>query len=244
MSTRTHCPGHPADRLSAAAVLALLLLCAACQTSPPAPRKAAPELPAAPPLPVPGAVHYRIDAGESALRILVYRGGPLAEFGHNHVIAARELEGDVYLTPDIHDAGFRLRIPVQEFVVDPPAARKEEGQAFSSQPSEQAIAGTRKNMLGPDVLDAERYPDITVRSVSITGPEWAPEMTVRVTLHGMARDLTVPVALDRGDGSLSVTGTLELQQTDFGMTPFAVMGGGLRVQDRVRIRFRIVAAKR
>lgn len=223
----------------------LLLVSAGCQTPAPSTQQPSAQQPSAPApeLPVQGASHFRIAAGESALRILVYRGGPLAEFGHNHVVAARQLEGDVYVTPDIHNAGFRIRIPVQGFVVDPPAARRDEGEEFSSQPSDQAIAGTRKNMLGPGVLDAEHYPEIVIRSLAITGPEWAPEVTVRITLHGVSRDLAVPVAVNRRDGRISVTGTLELQQTDFGMIPFSVMGGGLVVQDRLKIRFRIVAVE-
>jgi polyisoprenoid-binding protein YceI len=177
------------------------------------------------------------------LRILVYRGGPLAQFGHNHVIEAGSLEGDVYLMPDLDASGFRFRIPVSGLVVDPEAARRQEGKEFSTQPSPQAIAGTRENMLGSKVLDAEHYPDIVIRSLGMVGPAWAPDLTVRITLHGISRDQTIPVAI-RSDGNIIVvTGTADLLQTDFGMTPFSVMGGGLQVQDRVRVRFHIVAVK-
>lgn len=224
--------------------LLVLLLCAACQTiTPTGKQPAVPALAPAPPLPVEGSTHFRIDPGKSVLRILVYRGGPLAEFGHNHVIEAGGLEGDVYLMPDLRASGFRFRIPVAGLVVDPDAARQEEGKDFATQPSPQAIAGTRENMLGAKVLDAANYPEIVVRSLGMTGPAWAPDMTVRITLHGVSRDMTVPVAMNRDGNSLVVTGTADLLQTDFGMTPFSVMGGGLRVEDKVRVRFHIVAAK-
>jgi len=226
-----------------AVFLAVLLLCAACQTQPPVQHRAAvPAQSPAPPLPV-AAAHYRIRGADSHLRILVFKGGPLAAFGHNHVIAAGEIRGDVYLTPDVHKAGFRLAVPAQALVVDPPAARAEEGSDFASTPSPEAVAGTRQNMLGPGVLDAQRYPDIVMRSIAVTGPDWAPDVTVRITLHGVSRDLTVPVSLLRGDGRVTATGTFDLTQSDFGITPFAVMGGGLQVLDQLRIRFRIVAVK-
>jgi len=226
-----------------AVLLAGLLLCAACQTQPPVQSGVStPARSPAPPLPV-AAAHYRIRGAESHLRILVFKGGPLAQFGHNHVITAGKIQGDVYLTPDIHKAGFHLTVPVQSLVVDPPAARKEEGGDFASSPSPEAVAGTRKNMLGPKVLDAQRYPDIDIRSVAVTGPDWAPDITVRITLHGVSRDLTVPVSLQHGDGRVTATGVFKLNQSDFGITPFAVMGGGLQVQDTVRIRFRITAVK-
>jgi polyisoprenoid-binding protein YceI len=222
----------------------ILLQCVACQTITPEEKQPpTPAISPAPPLPVANSIHYHIAAGRSMLRILVYRGGPLAQFGHNHVIEAGSLEGDVYLMPDLDASGFRFRIPVSGLVVDPEAARRQEGKEFSTQPSPQAIAGTRENMLGSKVLDAEHYPDIVIRSLGMVGPAWAPDLTVRITLHGVSRDQTIPVAI-RSDGNIIVvTGTADLLQTDFGMTPFSVMGGGLQVQDRVRVRFHIVAVK-
>ena len=231
------------SRTAIAAVLTLLLTCTACQAPGPVQRATVSALPPAPDLPVHGSSHYVIDAGESVLLILVYRGGPLAEFGHNHVIAAGNIQGDVYLTPDIHDAGFLIRIPVRGFTVDPAGARRDEGKDFATQPSPQAIAGTRENMLGPKVLDSENYPEIRIRSLGLTGPAWAPDITARVTLHGVSRDLTIPVAMYHVNDRIVVTGTTYLLQSDFGMTPFSVMGGGLQVQDRVRVRFHFVAVK-
>lgn len=225
-------------------VLLLSLLCAACQTPQPAAEPPAAEtLSPAPPLAAAGSIHYRIAAQDSKLRILVYRGGPLAQFGHNHVIAAHGLEGGVYLNPQLHASGFRFHIPVAGFEVDPTAAREEEGKDFATRPSPEAVAGTRKNMLGAKVLDAEHYPEITVRSLAVNGPEWAPDITVRITLHGVSRDLVIPVALWREGNRINVTGTTRLKLTDFGMTPFSVMGGGLRVEDGIKVRFHIVAVK-
>ena len=39
---------------------------------------------------LPAAGHYRIDGGQSELRLLVYRAGPMARFGHNHVMVNRD----------------------------------------------------------------------------------------------------------------------------------------------------------
>lgn len=221
----------------------LLLLCTGCQRMPPAEEPTDAELPALPALPVEDAVHYLIDPDDSELRILVFRGGPLAEFGHNHVIVADNVSGDVYLAPEFHDSGFHLRIPVSDFKVDPPSARKEEGGVFAKALSEEARVSTRKNMLGPDVLDAKNHSVIDIRSVTIKGPDWIPDITVRLTFHGVSRDVTVPVAVEHGENRLGITGVMELKQMDFGIIPFSAMGGGLRVQDRIRIRFRITAVK-
>ncbi|MEX2523640.1 MAG: YceI family protein [Gammaproteobacteria bacterium] len=226
--------------LAGVGLIAVLLLGPGCQRVPPVEAPGAePELSDVPALPVEDSLQYRIDRDNSELRILVFRGGPLAEFGHNHVIVAENISGDVYLPPEFHHSGFRLRIPVSGFSVDPPSARKEEGGVFAKELSGQARDATAENMLGPDVLDAENHPVIQIRSVAISGPDWGPDITVRITLRGISRDITVPVAVERNEDRLRITGTMELKQTDFGITPFSAMGGGLRVQDRLKIRFRI-----
>jgi hypothetical protein len=196
-----------------------------------------------PPLPVPGAAHYVIAAGRSDVRFLVYRAGALASFGHDHVIQAKEMLGDVYLAQDIQASGFSLTLPVNGFAVDDPAARSVEGPDFAKQPSQAAIDGTRKNMLGPALLDAEHHPEVKIRSVKLVGPDWGPDVTVRIELRGIARDLTVPIAVERSGDTLVVTGGFELKQSDFGLTPFSALGGGLQVADGMRVRFRLVAEK-
>jgi len=69
-------------------------------------------------------------------------------------------------------SGFRLEIPVDSFMVDPPAARAEEGDEFSAQVSDPARRDTRENMLGGDVLDAEKHPLVRIESIALAGPQW------------------------------------------------------------------------
>lgn len=230
-------------RLLAALLGCTTALLSACQTAPTTlPGTVAPAAPL-PPLPVPGATHYAVDAGLSDVRFLVYRAGPLASFGHNHVIQALHMSGDVYLAPDLRASGFSLHLPVAEFVVDAPEVRAVEGPDFATQPSTAAIDGTRTNMLGPGLLDAARYPEVQVRSVALRGPDWGPDATVRIELHGVSRDLTVPIAVARDGDHLTVTGGFDLKQSDFGLKPFSILGGGLQVADTLRVRFHLVAQK-
>ena len=196
-----------------------------------------------PPMPVSGSNHYVVDGKESDVRILVFRGGPLAKVGHNHLVRVHDLTGDIYLAPKFHESGFALKFPVAALQVDPADARADEGAEFAVMPSAQAIAATYTNMIGPALLDAQQFPEITLRSVTLIGPTWGPEGTVRVMLHGVARDLSVPLAINVGDDKLTVTGMFILQTSSFGITPFSVMGGGLRVLDEVKVRFNIVAHK-
>jgi polyisoprenoid-binding protein YceI len=119
-------------------------------------------------------------------------------------------------------------------VVDEPQLLREAG--IGTQPSPQAVEGTRKNMLGP-VLEAQRYPLVTLHAQHLTGGP----LRVAVTLHGSTRWLELPGTVRIDASELRADGTAVLKQSDFGITPFAVGGGLLAVRDELEIRYHIVA---
>ncbi len=229
-------------QLGSAAFCAGLLCLGACQTPPEYPTPAVPAGPTLPP-PTAQATRYAIRSELSDVRFLVYRAGPLARLGHSHVVRPRTILGEMYLANDFHRSGFALVMPVADFQVDAAEARSVEGEEFAQPPDAEAIAGTARNMLGRSVLDAARYPQIDIRSVGLVGPAWAPDVTVRITLRGVERDMTVPVAIDYRDEQVAVTAVFEVNQTDFGITPLSVLGGALQVANTVRVRMRLVARK-
>jgi polyisoprenoid-binding protein YceI len=225
------------------ALLFPLLLAAACQITPPPTDSAVLAEPVAAGVRLPEhAPRYVVDPGASELRLLVYRDGPLARFGHNHVMIARP-RGEIRAGGSASESGFRLEIPVQSLAVDPAAARAEEGEEFSAQLSEQAREGTRLNMLGADVLDAATHPFIRVESIALAGPRWNPTVLARATLRGVTRDLRFAAAVFQQDDLLTVIATLRIRQSEFGIEPFAMLGGALRVRDAIDIRL-LLAARR
>ena len=231
-------------QLAAVSLSAGLLCIAGCQT--------APERQSATPRPshvIPAeaapvtAVRYEILADLSDIRFLVFRAGPLARLGHNHVIQAKNIRGEIRLAEDIRKSSFVIAIPVNDFLVDAEEARADEGEAFFPQPDGEAIAGTGKNMLGETVLDAARYPAIEIRSLAVNGPAWGMDVIVRVTMHGAEREMTIPTALEISGDRVVATAFFSINQTDFGIAPMSVLGGGLQVDNTVKIRMRIVARK-
>ena len=189
-----------------------------------------------------GAPHYRVDPQASEIRLLVYRDGPLARFGHSHVVVGR-VHGEIRAGDAAAASGFRLEIPVDSFAVDPPAARAEEGDEFAAQVSEPARRDTRENMLGADVLDAARHPLVRVESIALVGPQWGPTVTARVTLRGVTRDLRFAAAVLRQDDTLVVVAGFRIRQSEFGIEPISALNGGLRVRDALDIRVRLVARR-
>ena len=220
-----------------------LLLLAACQTMPPPEETAVIATPVAAGVKVPAeAPRFLVDSEASEVRLLVYRAGPLARFGHNHVISGR-VRGEIRAGERAADSGFRLEIPVESFAVDPPAARAEEGGEFASEVSEQARQATRDNLLGKELLDSASRPLIEISSIALVGPRWNPTVLARATLHGTTRDLRFPAAVMQQGDLLTVVASFRIRQSDFELTPFTALGGGLQVRDPVDIRLRLVARR-
>jgi hypothetical protein len=177
---------------------------------------------------------YRVDPAESLIVIEVRRGGSLARLGHDHVVASHELTG--YVAPGEGRAD--MYVALARLVVDEPDLRKEAG--FDTQPTESDIEGTRSNMLN-HVLEAEQFPYalIGIAGASATGKTLA----VAITLHGHTRTLQVPVEIEADEKSVSVSGKLAFNQSDFGITPYSLLGGAIAVKDGLALRFSIRARR-
>jgi polyisoprenoid-binding protein YceI len=94
----------------------------------------------------------------------------------------------------------------------------------------------QKTMLGPEVLDAGRYPEIVFRSTAVE-PIGQGSWKVRgdLTLHGQTRPVTVEVR----QKDERYIGSSLLKQTDFGIKPIRIAGGTVRVKNEIRIEFDI-----
>ena len=92
-------------------------------------------------------------------------------------------------------------------------------------------------------LDARRYPVTHTESVALAGPRWNPTVVARASLHGATRELRFPAAVVEDGRRLTIIARFSIRQSDFGIAPFAVLGGGLRVRNSIEIRIRIVARR-
>jgi polyisoprenoid-binding protein YceI len=238
-------------KLLLAAALPLLIL-SGCPAPPrvSAPPAAAPGTVSA--VPPQGAPHvgapYDVVADASLLTVLVYRGGALASAGHNHVIASHALSGAIYVAPELLRSSFEVHIPVATLTVDEASLRAAQGAAdFPPAVSASAKDGTRHNMLGPALLDAGHYPEIVLRALSLEraagGAADANTVVAHVqsTVRDQVHTFAVPVRWQLSQGTLDLSGTLTLRQSELGLTPFSAMLGALQVQDEMHVSFHIVA---
>jgi polyisoprenoid-binding protein YceI len=231
----------------AAAVIALLAGCATREPAPapgpPAHERGATTGAGVDTIPA-GARVFDVDPQRSVVTIRVYRSGPMAKLGHNHVITSAEESGFAWRGPTPTRSGFELRIPVSTLIVDDAAARAAAGPGFEGPVPESAREGTRKNLLRAEVLDAAQFPEVTVRAGELGGTWQEPVARADVTVKGVTRRVEVPLDLADAGGTLTARGTFRIRQTEFGMVPFSVAGGAIQVTDEIVLGFEIVATAR
>jgi polyisoprenoid-binding protein YceI len=217
-------------------VLALAVLLTAC-----APPQRAPSLPpVARPEGFPtqayldaaarGEAVYALEPGNSLAVATVRRGGPLAKLGHDHVVASHALNGYVRPAAGVGD----LYVPLADLDVDEAELRRDAG--LDTTPSAADIAGTAKN-LQEKVLATDRHPYAIVHFER----RGADTLQLTMSLNGVSHEYTLPARIDVANEELSAEGRFALKQTDFGITPFAILGGGLRVEDAIAMRFVVKA---
>ncbi|MDE2304670.1 MAG: YceI family protein [Gammaproteobacteria bacterium] len=193
-------------------------------------------------------VGYRIDPARSWLRVLVYRAGPLANLGHDHVVSNRALRGWLRLGESWTQSSFVIEVPVGDFVVDDEAERQALGGVFAAAVAPADRRGTRAHMLGPFQLDAAHHPLIRLRSLAIFAPSPRPAARVEVRVAGHRAVLDLPFtasafAFSNPPAGIVARTAFELRQTRLGITPYQVMLGALRVRDRVEVQMSLYAVR-
>jgi polyisoprenoid-binding protein YceI len=178
-------------------------------------------------------------APRSTITIHVHKSGLFSGFGHNHEITA----------------------PVSRAAIDPRAmtavitVSTKDMKVVDTDVSDKDRVEIQQAMLGPKVLDAEKFPEIRFTSSRIerttsdhAGPPGNANVALsgviyRVTgtleLHGVRKPLTFEVT----GGSDRFRGKARLKQTDFGIEPVSVAGGTVKVKDEIDLDFDISAGE-
>ena len=165
---------------------------------------------------------YTLDRKQSKLEIHVFREGFLKAFGHDHVISATELSGQIQLAqPNLTESSVTFVVETSSLVVvDPGETEKDRNEVQST-------------MLGDKVLGAARYPQIQFNPSgvrSVTQKEGVTELQLdgALRLHGVEKLVIIPVRLRMMRGNLTADGdyhyckaTLESFRSKLGEAPFA-----------------------
>ena len=163
-----------------------------------------------------------MDVRQSVVKVYAYKSGLFSVFAHNHEIIAPITQGAV------EESGN----PSVKLVVE--AAKM---QVLDPKVSDKDRAEIQKTMLGSEVLDTARYPEIRFESTGVEkngDARWS--VRGNLVLHGRTRPVVAEVAEENG----RYRGSAMLKQTDFGIKPVRIAGGTVSVKDSVKIEFEIV----
>jgi polyisoprenoid-binding protein YceI len=153
------------------------------------------------------------------------------------------LSGSVETGDAPADRSIDIRLPVDSLTVDDPAVRAEEGRAFSSETSEKDAQGTRRNMMGRKLLQAEQFDEIRVFSDRISGE--LPDIVIdaEVTIKGETHRIRLPASVQTYEDRLVATGTRPIAHAELGLEPFTAAFGTMRVGEEMIFKYRIVATR-
>jgi len=177
---------------------------------------------------------WSVQPGASRVVIHVGRAGLFKFAGHEHEVEAPVREGRV-VAPAAGPA--RAEVSLSFRAADLRVTGR--GEPPDDVPKVQAA------MVGPKVLDAERFPTISFASSAVSGRPagagaWDVTVEGRLTLHGVTRDQRLALRVEVAGDRLHAAGRAVLRQTDFGIRPVSV-AGVVKVKDELEIEFDLVA---
>ncbi len=193
----------------------------------------------------PAAKRFSISLADSKLTFKAYRDGWFSSLGHDHTIAARDFAGAVAFDaakPEASSVTITVSTAALE-VLDPGVDAKDKAE----------IAKTLKS---DEVLDVGRFPEMRFKSTAVrarareggsststTTARLELEVSGDLTLRGRTRSIKFELTLEppAAKGSLKAEGTIAVNQSDFGMKPYGVGLGAVKVKDQVELEFSVVA---
>ena len=237
---------------AAVAAIGFLAALTACTTSSPAPAAPAVAEELTEPQTAPEAAEtWRLSSG--GLVIHVGKTGRLARLGHNHLVSSTQLTGNAWVEAD-QTLRAQVQVLVADLKVDDPSLRAVYNtpsnatwaDTYTSIPSAKNIADTRKNMLGPRVLDAKNHPALLV---SMTAPAAGAEFdaasagninaTLLITVRGGQSQIPIALLWERtGPDRMAWQTEFKTSHSALGLTPFSALGGALAVADDMTLEVR------
>ena len=176
---------------------------------------------------------YRLDAGRSQFMVRAFAGGPLFFKGHDHFVRVGDFDGEAELTPGaLSPASLRLRARADSL--------EETRDVFT--PQQKQIINRELREI---VLETAKYPEITFRSTdvtgSLTGGKYEAKSGGDLTLHGVTRHIVIPAAVMLSGNDLRARGEFTVNRGDYKVKATSAFHGLVRVRDKLKFTFDIVA---
>lgn len=179
----------------------------------------------------PNSSSWQLDAAGSELTVHVFKAGLFSGFLHDHQFVPRQWNITARFDPT-HLEDFHAEVKVATASL----------QDVESKLSAEDKAKVETQLVGPEVLDANRFPEIQfiadrlVASAQKTD-ELEGTISGKLSFHGTTRPLEFPVRVWRRGNAQVVLGKVSFNQSDFGISPLHKAGGAIAVEDKVLVDF-------
>ncbi len=173
-----------------------------------------------------GARTWTLDALRSWLYVVVYydpdRFTPIT--AHDHVVKATTFDGAVTWDPAQPGAcNIKISFAPSALVIDPPGAREREKLDPEGAVDDGAKKTISNNMFSKGNLNFPAVGTITFQSTTCAaGANGKTDVTGDLSIRGLAKRVTVPMAISATETAFSAKGTFTMNHSDFGMSPFTL----------------------
>lgn len=177
---------------------------------------------------------YRLDASKSTFMVRAFSGGLLWFKGHDHFIAVRDFTGEVKLTPQsVSPASLQMTIKSDSLVETRDVFTEQQKQIINKE-------------LREIVLETAQYPEITFQSTNVTGKltsagQFEARIEGDLTMHGVTRRIVIPAQVTLGANDLRARGEFTVDRSDFKVKATSAVHGLVRVRDKLKFTFDILA---
>jgi polyisoprenoid-binding protein YceI len=179
---------------------------------------------------------YRLDASRSKFIVRAMAGGLFWFKGHDHFVAAREFTGEARLTPgSVNPASLVLTVRADSLA---------ETRDVFTEEQKKIINGELRDI----VIEPAKYPEITFKSTDVSaelpkGGVFKVKIGGDLTLHGVTRRVTIPTEVTLNGRELRARGEFHINRSDFNVKATSAFHGTVRIRNKLKVIFDIVATQ-
>jgi polyisoprenoid-binding protein YceI len=170
---------------------------------------------------------WQLDQSDGRLTIRTGVEGPAAKMGHRLTIAVNSWSAHVGWEGS---EPVRARLTVD---VDSLEVVSGEGGVTPLTPPEKLLA--RANAM--KTLDRKRFPQIVFETTDIERMDTDCRLAGTVQIHGKTRDSVVDLNVEETGGTWHMSADVQIRQSEFGVKPYSMLMGAMKVADVVTVSF-------
>ncbi len=179
--------------------------------------------------------HYILDKSASRFSVRVFASGMLSALGHSPTIAIRDFTGEANFDPAVPgQALLRVQIRADSLEVTDDMKSKDRKEIESN--------------MNEKILETSKYPTIVFENAQFSADQlgegrYRVSINGNLSLHGITRPIPITAQLALLGDTCRASGEFSILQSNYAITPFSAVGGGMTVKDELKFTFDIVARK-